>query len=142
MLEGLAILVAIYGLILLLPACAKNRKIWEINQNCESVTGTVDRARTSLNMLTDSLGGTAYLTTIYFRSHDEQKSFEIYMGDHNLLSSKKYSLGDPVEVVYDIDAPYRAYPKLEWRIIPDDFRGAAICIGAAILLAVLTSIIK
>lgn len=142
MLEGLAILVAIYGLTILLPAISNYQKMREINKNCQSVPGTVVRASSSVNMLAGPLGGTAYRTSIHYRPPTSQESFEIYMRDHNLLMTRKYSAGDTVEVIYNVDAPHLAYPKLEWRIILQDFRGAAICFVVAILLVVFASIIK
>ena len=142
MLEGLALLVAIYGLTMLLPALSMLRKMREINKNGRSVPGTVINVSNTRNMLAGPAGGTAHRTRIQYRPPSAEEPYEIYQRDHNLLMSKDYSQGETVEVIYDASAPYKAYPKLEWTNTLKDFRSAGICFIVSILFLVLRQMIK
>jgi hypothetical protein len=114
MLEGLALLIFIYTLTVSLPAFGKLRNMLDIRRNSKTAIGLLAQANSTRNLLASPLDGIAYRSVIRYQP-EKGPALELFFRDHNLLMSKRYSLGDSVEVIYDAAAPYRAYPIADWK---------------------------
>lgn len=129
MLEGLGFLVALYGLVVLIPALAKLRHMLDIRRKARSVLGTVMKTSSTRNMLAGPLGGTAYRTIIRYQP-EKGGALEIWLRDHNLLMSKIFEQGQKVEVVYDAEAPHRAFTVTHWKAAIRDVWAGGLCLLA------------
>jgi hypothetical protein len=142
MLEGLALIVLILGLIILRQTYKKYRKMREINKNCSSTIGTVVSSKTTRNMLGGPGFGTAYHVLIQYQPPGAKEPHELFIFEHNLVMSNKFIQGETVELVYDTEAPYRAYPKLEWKEALRDFKKVWVCFGISAVLLLLALVVK
>ena len=137
MIVGLALLIAILGFTILMPTQKKLRRMLEINKNRQSVSGTVVTSNVARNMLGGPLFGTAYESAIQYLPSGAKEPYEIYRRGHNLVMLKEYSVGETMEVVYDAEYPFKAYPKSEWKRAIEDIKKAGICFGlSAVLLLI------
>ena len=142
MIDGLALLVAILGVAILLPTLKKIRRMLDINKNSQSVTGIVSSSHVARNMLGGPLFGTTYENIIHYLPSGASEPYEIYRRQHNLVMRKESSVGDRMEVIYDAQAPYRAYPKPEWEDAVRDIWRSAASFGMAILLLIISYVLK
>jgi hypothetical protein len=142
MLEGFALIVLILGLVILRQTFKKYRKMQEINKNCSSTIGTVVSSKTIRNMMGGPEFGTAYHVLIQYQPPNAKEPHELYLFEHNLVMSSKFIQGETVEVVYNAEAPYRAYPKPEWEQALRDFKKVWVCFGISAVLLFLAMVVK
>ena len=142
MIQGLALLIAILGLTILIVKRKRFRRMSSINKRALSVAGTVVSSNVARNMLGGPLFGTAYESLIHYLPPNAKEPYEIYRREHNLIMAKEYSVGDQIEVVYDAEAPYKAYPKPEWERVMADIKKAGICFGISVVLLLFDQFLK
>lgn len=142
MLVGLAILVAILGLSILIPTRKKLRRMQEINNGGQSVTGIVVSTNDTRNVLGGPLYATTHEAEIHYLPPGTKDPYKIYRLDHNLVMSKEFSAGQRMEVVFDAANPYKAYPKPEWERALQDMKRSKICFGASVALLLIDQILK
>lgn len=113
-----------------------------INKNKVSVTGIVSSSNVARNILGGPTFGTTYESTLHYLPHDATEPFEIYRREHNLVMRKDTSLGERIEVIYDAQAPYRAYTKADWDDTLKDVWRAIISFGISAILFIVSHILK
>ena len=141
MIYGFAMLLFFLGLAVVVPALRKIRHMSSVRKHSKTTIGSVVSRKSAMNTagwLTLSMVSASEVVNherplvIYQPPHEKEMSLDVIPS--NFLSGRKYKLGEPVEVAYDLDEPWRAYLIREWKAAWRDFwLGSALSIFSIFL---------
>jgi hypothetical protein len=121
MIYNLSLLLSILGLVVGIPALRRLMHMLTIRQNSRMVTGSVISTKSAMNSAGWLMGMVSASEMV---NHDrplvtyrfpEGKEMSIEVVPSNFLSSRRYRIGETVEVAYDRSEPWHAYLVREWR---------------------------
>lgn len=128
-----AALFFILGLVTGIPAVLQWRRMETIKRSSETTFGvvrTVGRSNIGWNFLGEV--GRSARPLVAFRVGD--KEYEVEMTDNSGFLNRRYDAGNTVEVVYEKEAPWKAYLTLERALTRRDLWIAAGEIFLAVVL--------
>jgi hypothetical protein len=130
MIYAFSALLFLLGLATGIPAFLQWKRMETIRRTSETTFGVIRSVGRSSgwNMLGEM--GRSARPLVAFRVQD--KEHEVEMTDNSGFLNRRYDAGNTVEVVYDKEAPWKAYLTLEWTLTRRDLWTAA----AEIILAV------
>ncbi len=142
MIYGIALLLFILGLATGIPAIPQLLRMRKIKQNSSTTTGVVQlnsgshsNTGTMTGLMSSILGKVSYPQFFYRTQDEKERTIEVV--DSSNFQSHRYKSGEAVEIVYDKDAPWRAYVQKEWdNAFRDLWKAGGELLIAAILLAI------
>lgn len=143
MIYGFALLLMILGLIVSIPALRRLLRMQSIKKKSRVTLGRVDSRASAMNTGGWLMGAVSANEMVnherplvtYQPSPGKEMSIEVIPS--NFLSGRKYTVGEAVEVAFDLTEPWRAYLIREWRAtVRDLWLGSAISVVAVILWVV------
>ena len=135
MIYGLALLLALLGLVTGVPGLRQILRMRRINQNAGSTTGYVSSTGNALGWLWTSDFGSVTRPNINYES-PSGKEMALEVATSSMFTFHRYEDGMSVEVVYDKSSPWDAYAQPEWKAnFQDLWIGlAALALSTALVL--------
>jgi hypothetical protein len=133
MIYGISLLLLLLGLVLGVPALRNLIRFRSIRRNSRKTTGQVISADSVLGWLWTAGFGSSTRPLIRYQSPSGSE-FKLEIVDSSMFTNRRYTTGMPVEVIFDVDMPGRAFAGLEWGSALRDLWAA---VGALVLAAAL-----
>lgn len=135
MLFGFSFLFFLLSIATWITAIPRFLRMRKINQNSAATTGLAILVDSPVGILVSPLTGKVNRFQILYRTTDD-KEHMIEVIDANVFKIYRYTSGDPVEIVYDKNAPWQAYVQQDWsNTIRDLWLAAGELLASVILLA-------
>lgn len=121
MIYNFSLLLTVLGMVVGIPALRRLLRMLTIRKNSGTTTGSVVSTKSAMNSAGWLMGMVSASEMV---NHDrplvtyqspEGKEMSIEVVPSNFLSRRKYRVGEPVEVAYDLSEPWHAYLVREWR---------------------------
>lgn len=136
MIYGFSFLLLLLSLATWIPAVPRFFRMRKINSNNATTTGLVSVNASSTGMLVSPTTGKVTYPQIFYQTPDG-KQHMIEVIDANAFKIQRYTSGDPVELVYDKNAPWQAYVQKDWNnTIRDLWMAGAELLAAVTLLVI------
>ena len=121
MIYSLSLLLLVLGLVVGVPAFRKVISMLEITKNSGTAQGKVVSTKSAMNTAGWLMGMVSASEMVnherplvtYQSPQGREMSVEVIPS--NFLSRRRYTVGESVEVAYDLSEPWRAYLLREWR---------------------------
>jgi len=140
MIYGISMLLFVLGLVVGIPALRRMMYMLTIRKNSGTTIGNILSTKSAMNTGGWLMGAVTASEMVnhqrplvtYQSPQGREMSIEVVPS--NFLSRRKYTVGETVEVRYDLSDPWRAYLVREWQAAARDvWLGTAMSVAAAIL---------
>ena len=132
MFYGFSVLFFVLSLVTGFPALLRLSKMEKIRKNGSSTFGAVRAADSDLGWLMTGAMGRVTHPLIEFQVNGQKHIIQV--NDNRGFLAPRYDAGDSLEVIYDKDAPWKAYIQQEWRIALLDLSKSVVEIILAVVL--------